>query len=155
MGRPHCIQLCTQTHHITRALRPSASSEGQSFSSMNGCDSSTSAISRTGPCRPELKANRLLRLYPEELEEGASEEDVSSLSVPLKSRLSCVPHSMPLARRGRRGSTPTSATTACRLLTHGLSCIRTVESPLQSMHGPDRKKVRERFGMKRDSDRGK
>ena len=35
---------------------------------------------KTGPRRPELKANRMLRLYPEELEEGASEEDVSSLS---------------------------------------------------------------------------
>ena len=39
---------------------------------------------KTGPRRPELKAIRMLRLYPEELEEGASDEDVSSLSASQK-----------------------------------------------------------------------
>ena len=35
---------------------------------------------KTGPCKPELKAIRVLRLDPEELAEITSDEDVSSLS---------------------------------------------------------------------------
>ena len=67
-----------QTHHIigSKTIREF---RRPVFSSTNGCNSSpTSAASRTGSGRPELKANRLLRLYPEE--EGEPEEDVSSLS---------------------------------------------------------------------------
>ena len=71
------LEACNpaQTHHRTQARRPFINEWLQLvyFSSF-----------KTGPRRPELKAIRMLRLYPEELEEGASDEDVSSLSASQK-----------------------------------------------------------------------
>ena len=49
---PSTCNPAEQTHPRTQARRPSASSESQSLSSMNGCSSSTSAASKLAPANP-------------------------------------------------------------------------------------------------------
>ena len=88
-----------------------------------------------------------------------------------KTRLSLVPHSLPLSRRGRRGSAPTSATRTCPWLRYigpelhphpapvaCQSCRMLSEDSdghaLQAMRGPERKKNRERCSINRTRSRG-